>query len=203
MSEDYTLATATSGEEALAVVQDFKPDHVLLDIMMPGIDGYETCQRMRAMPALQHLKIMMVSAKAMVAERLQGYEAGADDYITKPFDDAELVAKVRVYLRLKSLEEVNRLKSDVLTLLGHETITALNGFIGTLEFLLGEPDIDPAQRTELLRMAHQNSKALYPLYANALTLGSLRSEHQDSHAALADISNLVKQAAARLAPSQN
>ena len=200
LDEDYTLATAASGEEALTVVQDFQPDIVLLDIMMPGIDGYETCRRMRDMPGLQHLKIMMVSAKAMVSERLEGYEAGADDYITKPFDDAELVAKVRVYLRLKSLEEANRLKSDVLTWLGQQTITALNGLNGTLEFLMDEPAIDQAQRTELLRIAHQNSKALYPLYIKALTLGALRNENPNSDQALAELSSQVKQAVAQLAP---
>ena len=69
----------------------------------------------------------MVSARALAAERLQGYEAGADDCITKPFDAEELVAKVRVYLRLKSVEGVDQPASDVLSLLGHETRTPLKG----------------------------------------------------------------------------
>jgi CheY-like chemotaxis protein len=114
LGEGCHLATAASGEEALALTSDFRPDLILLDIMMPGIDGYETCRRIRATPALRHTKIIMVSAKALVAERLQEYEAGADDYVTKPFEEEELLAKVRVYLRLKSIEEVDQLKYDIL-----------------------------------------------------------------------------------------
>src|SRR2546425_9104352 len=109
LGEPYTLKTAACGEEALVMALDFQPALILLDIMMPGIGGYETCRRLRAHPTLRHAKIIMVSARALVSQRLQGYEAGADDYITKPFDGDELVAKVRVYPRLKSLEEVKQL----------------------------------------------------------------------------------------------
>src|SRR5438128_6009709 len=105
LSDHYKLHSARSGEEALAALEEFRPDLILLDIMMPGIDGYETCRRIRANPARKNVKVIMVSAKAMVSERLKGYEAGADDYITKPFEEDELLAKVQVYLRLKSVEE--------------------------------------------------------------------------------------------------
>ena len=98
LEDDYQLATAASGEEALSRAADFGPNLILLDIMMPGMDGYETCRRIRATPALSHTKIIMVSAKALSEERQQGFEAGADDYITKPFENPELVNKVRLTL---------------------------------------------------------------------------------------------------------
>ncbi len=117
LRDSYHVETAESGEEALDIAVDFLPDLVLLDIMMPGIDGYETCRRMRENPIFSGMKIVMVSAKAMKAERLQGYEVGADDYVTKPFDDDELLAKVQVYVRLKAAEDVGHIKSKMYALL--------------------------------------------------------------------------------------
>ena len=105
LEDDYQLTTAMSGEEALALAPVCRPDLVLLDVMMPGIDGYETCRRLRALPELHHTKILMVSARAMLQERMQGYEAGADDYIVKPFEEEELLAKIRVYVRLTPIDE--------------------------------------------------------------------------------------------------
>ena len=110
LGDDYHLATAMSGEEALAVAPRFSPHLILLDVMMPGIGGYETCRRLREHPTLYTVKILMVSAKAMKEERLEGYEVGADDYITKPFEAEELLAKVRVYLRLQA--QVKPVTSD-------------------------------------------------------------------------------------------
>lgn len=108
LAQDYDLETTTSGEQALEVAQTFQPDVILLDIMMPGMDGYQVCQRLRELGAFKDTKIIMVSARAMVPERLEGYKAGADDYITKPFDGDEFLAKIQVYLRLKRAEEADR-----------------------------------------------------------------------------------------------
>lgn len=105
------LATAASGEEALAQCERFPPDLVLLDIMMPGIDGYETCTQLKQRHP--QVKVILVSAKAMLEERLQGYTVGADDYIAKPFDHEEFLAKVRVFLKLRATEEA------LVTLNGH------------------------------------------------------------------------------------
>ena len=105
LSEDYDLQIATTGEEALKVAADFRPDLVLLDIMMPGIDGYEVCRRLRASSNLKYTKIILVSAKPMTSERLEGYEAGADDYIAKPFRPKEVIARVKALLRRHHRDE--------------------------------------------------------------------------------------------------
>jgi two-component system sensor histidine kinase/response regulator len=144
LGDHYRLATAASGEEALRKASEFRPELILLDIMMPGTNGYEACRKIRANAALRHSKIIMVSAKAMVAERIEGYDAGADDYITKPFDEDELLAKVRIYLRLSYLEEVDKLKSEVLMLLNHETRPPLNNIIPVIEMLLDEGPMEHA-----------------------------------------------------------
>ena len=92
---DYTILTAVNGATALRLAERYHPRVVLLDVMLPDCDGYEVCRRLRGMPGMARSKIIMVSAKAMPSECAEGYSAGADAYITKPFDDAEVVAVVR------------------------------------------------------------------------------------------------------------
>jgi len=175
LEEDYDLKTAASGEQALEMARDFEPDLILLDIMMPGIDGYEVCRRFRQDPYLKHAKIIMVSARAMLAERLKGYEVGADDYIVKPFEEDELLAKVRVYLRLKSVEEVDQLKSNLLDLLGHETRTPLTGIISPAELLMLDKNLDSEKQKALIEMLYRNSKRLFGLFEKIVKLCALKS----------------------------
>ena len=96
----FTVVTASSGEVALQLLQDQVPDVVLLDVMMPGIDGYETCRRIRQDPRTAFVPVVMVTASGE-AEKVRGTEAGADDFVTKPFDQAELLARVRSLVRVK------------------------------------------------------------------------------------------------------
>jgi len=105
LDDNYSFKAATTGEQALRIAQDFRPDIILVDIMMPGMDGHELCRRLREHCKLKHTKIIIVSARAMITDRLEGYKAGADDYITKPFEGDEFLAKIRVHLRLKHTEE--------------------------------------------------------------------------------------------------
>lgn len=194
LRDDYALATATSGEEALAMAPDWQPALVLMDIMMPGLDGYETCRRMRVHPALRHTKIILVSAKAMLSERLQGYEAGADDYITKPFDEDELLAKVRVYLRLKSVEEVEQLKSDLLVLLSHEARTPLNGLLPSLALLRSEQDMSTEERSLLLDIAYQSAERLHRLLERGMTLSAMKTGQCAFHFVPIDLRHVVHDA---------
>ena len=191
LSDGHVLAVATSGEEALALAPDFQPALILLDIMMPGIDGYETCRRIRALPALRHTKIIMVSAKGMLSERLHGYEAGADDYITKPFEAEELLAKVRVYLQLKSVEEMDQLKADLLTLLQHEIRTPLNGIVTPVRMLMADEDLEQAERTEFLEMVYQSAMRLCTLFDKVMTLSALKTGAWDFQPTAADLCLIV------------
>jgi DNA-binding response OmpR family regulator len=108
LGSQYNLITVSTGIDALKVAQEFRPDLILLDIMLQGMNGYEVCQQIRKSSSLKHTKIIMVSAKAMTSERLKGYQVGADDYLTKPFDGEELLAKVCAHLHptpIKAIQE--------------------------------------------------------------------------------------------------
>ena len=102
LSDDYEVKTAASGEEALQIVQEFKPDLILLDIMMPGISGYETCRIIKSDSSLKDTIIIMVSAKEQIDDKVEGYEAGAHDYITKPFSEEDLINSVEFFLSKES-----------------------------------------------------------------------------------------------------
>jgi len=103
-NEGYEINQALSGEEALELINEFHPDLILLDIVLSGIDGYEVCRRIRNNNKYSLIKIIMISAMVMLSERLKGYEVGADDYITKPFNREEVLAKVRIMMKLKESE---------------------------------------------------------------------------------------------------
>jgi DNA-binding response OmpR family regulator len=90
----YETRVAKNGDEALSEIERFAPDLVLLDVMMPRKSGYEVCQRMRGRPDWRHIKIIMLSAKGREVEVSKGVSLGADLYITKPFSNTELVAKI-------------------------------------------------------------------------------------------------------------
>ena len=112
-AKGYEISTAASGEQALESIASKPPDLVLLDIMMPGISGYEVCHRIRENPATALLPVVLATSLDPNQERIKGIEAGADDFLPKPVNQAELFARVKSLLRIKSLqdERLARLKS--------------------------------------------------------------------------------------------
>ncbi len=112
--QGYTVVTAATGEEALFKVLSEKPDLILLDIVLPGISGYEVCKRIRADPTTSYLPVVMVTASDM-PEKLRAIEAGADDFVPKPFDAQELLARVRSLLRIKSYHDTIEKQRSELT----------------------------------------------------------------------------------------
>ena len=95
----YEVYQAADGRQALDIIQGLKPDIVILDIMMPGIDGLEICRSVRENAQTRHIPVIMLTARAQLGDKLKGIECGADDYITKPFDPMELQARVEMHLR--------------------------------------------------------------------------------------------------------
>jgi two-component system cell cycle response regulator len=114
-AEYFQVLTAASGVEALSICQGGECDIVLLDVMMPGMDGFEVCRRLKADPATAHLPVVMVTALDQPSDRVRGLEAGADDFLTKPIDEVALVARVRSLARLKVvIDELRSRANNVL-----------------------------------------------------------------------------------------
>ncbi len=104
-ANDYEIITASDGEAGLALARDRQPDLILLDIMMPKMDGFEVCRRLKGDASLPFMPIIMVTAKTDSKDVVAGLEAGGDEYLTKPVDHAALVARVKSMLRIKSLHD--------------------------------------------------------------------------------------------------
>ena len=117
-AEYFDVVTAMSGAAALEAIERENPDIVLLDVMMPDMDGVEVCRRIRANPKMMHLPIVIVTALSEPADRVRGLDAGADDFLTKPVDDEAMFTRVRTLVRLKSMMDELRLREETSSQLG-------------------------------------------------------------------------------------
>jgi two-component system cell cycle response regulator len=111
-AEYFEVITAFNGLECLSKMEDGMPDIVLLDVMMPGMDGFEVCRRIKSNPRTAHVPVVMVTALDQPSDRVAGLDAGADDFLTKPVDDAALFARVRSLVRLKMMTDELRMRES-------------------------------------------------------------------------------------------
>src|SRR5690349_12466380 len=116
--EYFEVLCAADGPTAIDIADQELPDIVLLDVMMPRMDGFEVCRRLKANPRTADIPVVMVTALSDVADRLRGLEAGADDFLTKPVSDIALFARVRSLVRLKRMMEELRLREEICHQLG-------------------------------------------------------------------------------------
>ncbi len=123
-AEYYEVMLASSGPEALRVALTQLPDVILLDVMMPGMDGFEVCRRLKADARTAHIPVVMVTALTDSAERVRGLEAGADDFLSKPVDTATLFARLRALLRMKQVQDAWRIRAETARQLGMDGAAA-------------------------------------------------------------------------------
>ena len=159
---------ASSGEQALAIAEREHPDLILLDVMMPGIDGWETCRRLKANAQTTSIPVIFVTAKDQTDDVVTGFEAGGVDYVAKPFEPVELAARVRSALFTKRLQDelrasnqelikVERSRQELIGMLGHDIRNLANSVVAFLQ-LVGMGQLDPSRPefAELLGLSESN-----------------------------------------------
>ncbi|MEE3717069.1 hybrid sensor histidine kinase/response regulator [Tumidithrix elongata RA019] len=186
---EYQLHYASGGQEALKSLDIFQPDVILLDVMMPGIDGMEVCRQIKAMPEWQGVPIIMVTALTAKEDLARCLKVGADDFISKPVNSVELRARVSSMLRIKMQYEnikslsqlqantidllqnsLNELRRNMVYSLPHELNTPLNGISGIIGILIDQYDSMTAEEIhEFLGLAQQSSFRLEKLIQRFLT----------------------------------
>jgi len=122
LAEYFEVLTASNGADALETCENGKIDVVLLDVMMPDMDGFDVCRRLKSDPATSHIPVVMVTALDHASDRIRGLEAGADDFLTKPVNDLQLMTRVRSLVRLKMLTDELRLRASTTRNIGIEEL---------------------------------------------------------------------------------
>jgi class 3 adenylate cyclase/CheY-like chemotaxis protein len=145
----FRVAAASSGEQALDVLSKERPDVVVLDILMPGMDGYEVCRRIRQDPGTAFLPVIMITASGE-EEKIRAIEAGADDFVSKPFDQAELLARVRSLIRIKRYHDTIEHQADELAGWNRELEQRVQDQIEQLERVSRLRRFLPAQLADLI-----------------------------------------------------
>ncbi|MCB9138289.1 MAG: hybrid sensor histidine kinase/response regulator [Caldilineaceae bacterium] len=171
--QGHRMLVANSGERALTQLKRVRPDIILLDVMMPGIDGFETCRRVKADPDIADIPIIFMTALNDTFHMLEGFEAGAVDYITKPFQQKEVSARVSTHLLLQrqrcELEQVNAAKDVFISVLGHDLRNPISVILGFSEILAdSSSDLTKAQRDRFGAIIRQSALNAQSLLENLL-----------------------------------
>ena len=122
LAEYFEVLTANNGADAIETCENGKVDVVLLDVMMPDMDGFEVCKRLKSDPATSHIPVVMVTALDQPADRVRGLKAGADDFLTKPVNDLQLISRVKSLLRLKTLSDELRIRAETAQTMGMDDL---------------------------------------------------------------------------------
>ncbi|CAG1011022.1 MAG: PleD family two-component system response regulator [Rhizobiaceae bacterium] len=166
LAEYFEVLTATSGPEAIEICEHDKVDVVLLDVMMPDMDGFEVCRILKGDPATEHIPVIMITALDQVSDRVRGLEAGADDFLTKPVNDLQLMTRVRSLVRLKTLTDELRLRAATTRDIG-------------IEELLGSrhPNDDQIPKVLLIDEKEESARSIVQMLAGGADLDVAADPH--------------------------
>ncbi len=202
--EGYNIALALDGTSALKVLDDNKIDLILLDIMMPGIDGFEVCRRIKQNEKLKDIPVIFLTAKNQTEDVVEGFKAGGVDYITKPFNRAELLIRVNNHLELsrsrKKILEMNRTRDKLYSIIAHDISSPLSGIAVTISSInSGHLDTSGDDFKQIMLHLDKSTRETLTLLDNLLEWtrvqgGAIRMNPQDTHLypVVADCLQLLK-----------
>lgn len=175
----YKVLVATSGDRALAQLERIKPDLVLMDVMMPGIDGFETCRRMKENESTREIPVIFMTALTDTAHKIQGFRAGAVDYVTKPFQQEEVSQRIQTHLTLRrqrrEVEELNATKDKIFSVIGHDLRGPFTAILGFAEvFTDSERNLSREQVAHFGKLIYQSAVNAHNLLENLLTWADLQ-----------------------------
>jgi two-component system sensor histidine kinase/response regulator len=194
--EEYRIAAAGNGHQALDMIPAARPDLVLLDIMMPGMDGYEVCRQLKTNPAAADIPIIFLTAKAETADIVKGFELGAVDYVTKPFNPAELLVRVKTHLELKfsreKLTDLIAARDKFFSIIAHDLRNPVQNLILSSELLRSSYDsFDEAERMDYIQGINNSANHISSLLETLLDWSRVQSGTMELYREKIDITSLA------------
>ncbi len=209
--EGYEISAVLSGEQALELVTRSTPDLILLDIMMPGLDGFEVCERLKNNPNTKDIPVIFITAKSDSDDIIKGFELGGVDYITKPFQYEVVAARIRTHLemsRLSSLKEfmitelgkknqhliqLDQAKNKILSMAAHDLRNPLASIRGLSKILLkGINNLSPEELNEFLTIINDSSNHMLNLVNDLLDYSVIESGHVDLRLKVGSLAELIQ-----------
>lgn len=194
--EEYRIAAAGNGHQALDMIPAARPDLVLLDVMMPGMDGFEVCRKVKTNPAAADIPIIFLTAKAETADIVKGFELGAVDYVTKPFNPAELLVRVKTHLELKfsreKLKDLIAARDKFFSIIAHDLRNPVQNLILSSELLRSSYDsFDEAERMDYIQGINNSANHISSLLETLLDWSKAQSGTMELYREKIDIASLA------------
>lgn len=192
----YAYLEASDGEKALELAEKHHPDLILLDIMMPGMDGFEVVKQLKANEALAEIPIIFLSSLAETDDKIQGFKHGGVDYITKPFQKEETLARIKTHLQIRFLQKqlneririlrdreielsrLNQKKDDLVRMVSHDIKNPLTGIIGLVKLMRDSDKISPEEQKQMFSVIEESGNNLLVLVREMLDRESKKTEPQ-------------------------